>query len=44
MVVSSCGSAYIDGAASNKSLNRSGGSVFRIKRDPAKVLDFALPG
>ena len=28
----------------NKSLNRSGGSVSRIKRDPAKVLGFAPPG
>jgi hypothetical protein len=28
----------------NKSLDRSGGSVFRIKRDPAKVLVNAPPG
>jgi hypothetical protein len=29
-------------AASNKSLDASGGSVFRIKRDPAKLLGSAV--
>jgi len=29
-------------AAHNKSLDRSGGSVFRIKRDPAKLLGSAV--
>jgi hypothetical protein len=29
---------------SNNSLNRSGGSVFRIKLDPAKQLGSAPPG
>ncbi|HSQ23209.1 MAG TPA: hypothetical protein VLN44_02305, partial [Pyrinomonadaceae bacterium] len=31
-------------AVPNNSLNRSGGSEFRIKRDPAKLLGTAPPG
>jgi hypothetical protein len=36
--------AFFFGAMPNKSLNRSGGNVFRIKHDPAKLLGNAPPG